>query len=491
MIIKGSTRGSPMGLARHLLNDRDNDHVELHSIRGFVSEDLTGAMHEVHAMSAAVKSKQPLFSISLSPPAHEQAEIGLFESTAAQILERTGLQDQPHALIFHEKEARRHAHLVVSRLDPANGRVIPLPFFKQKLFELSKEIYLQQGWDLPKGFIDKRERDPHAYDLATYQQAKREGLDPKHLKMMAQEAWSLTKDRDQAAFAKELEKRGLYLAKGDRRGHVAVTWRGEVHALPRLLDRKTKEVRQRLGDPGELRSVEETRNHIRTVLEPVMGRLIDEADHKKDRRMEPLDREREAMTAQHRLERFKLDMGQKARRDTEAKERAAQLRKGVAGLWDKISGRYRQIKAQHERDVYAALQSDRAQRQAIVEAQLVERQELQRRIEQVRHRHAVQLRELHEELHRLQNFHQQETKAERRTPPPTPRQALEPEQKRQPASARQAWLEQERQRSGRAAERPAQDSSRTTRTEWLRAQRSRTQRQDRGGHDTGFDQGLD
>jgi hypothetical protein len=36
------------------------------------------------------------------------------------------------------------------------------------------------------------------------------------------------------AFAKAMEERGLYLAKGDRRGHVAVTYEGEVFAISRL-----------------------------------------------------------------------------------------------------------------------------------------------------------------------------------------------------------------------------------------------------------------
>lgn len=474
MIIKASARGSPMGLARHLLNDKDNDHVELHSVRGFVSEDLSGAMREVHAMSAAVKSKQPLFSLSLSPPVQERAEVGLFESVANRILERMGLQDQPHALVFHEKEGRRHAHLVVSRIDAEHGRVVPLPHFKRKLFELSKEVYLDQGWDLPKGFIDQRDRDPLNYDLVTYQQAKREGLDPAQIKLMAKEAWAITEDMDQAAFAKELEKRGLYLAKGDRRGHVAVTWRGEVHALPRLLDCKTKQVRERLGEPKDLRSVDDTRDHIRTVLEPVMGKMMDEADQSKTQDMAPLDQERAAMTTQHRLERERLDAGQKARQETEAKDRATELRKGIGGLWDRISGRYRQTKAEHERQAYEALQRDRAQRQAIVEAQLAERQKLQQRINEVRQRHAKQLLELHNELYRLRE---------------PVAQTIQQEQSPASVSARQAWLEQQRERQ-QPAEQTRERGQSSLRAEWLRTQQDRTRSRNERDNNTGMERDL-
>lgn len=486
MILKASTRGSPLALSRHLLNEKDNDHIELHSIRGFVSDDLKGAMQEVNAMSLAVKSKQPIFSVSLSPPEHEQVGVDVFEAAVAQILERNGLQDQPHALVFHEKEARRHAHLVVSRIDAEHGRVIPLPFFKQKLFELSKEIYLDQGWDLPRGFIDKRDRDPRNYDLALYQQAKREGQDAGQLKMMAQEAWAVTKGRDQAALAKEMEKRGLYLAKGDRRGHVALTWQGEVYALPRLLGCKTKDVRERLGKPHDLRNVDDTRHYIAATLEPVMGHLMGEADQAKARDMAGLDSQRDTMKAQHQLERQKLDAGQKAREDTEARQRTVSLRKGLAGLWDRLSGHYRQIKAEHERQAYDALQRDRAQRQAIVEAQLAERQNLQRQIVAVRQRHTARVQELHRDLQRLRDPQQQKKTVERSIPAkPSPQREQSKAVEPQPSSARQAWMEQQRQQP--ETKRSDQSDSRLSRAEWLREQQRRGTSERGRNSDQGYD----
>jgi hypothetical protein len=38
MILKGSQRGNAAKLARHLMNIRDNAHVELRKLRGVVSE---------------------------------------------------------------------------------------------------------------------------------------------------------------------------------------------------------------------------------------------------------------------------------------------------------------------------------------------------------------------------------------------------------------------------------------------------------------------
>ncbi len=55
-----------------------------------------------------------------------------------------------------------------------------------------------------------------------------------------------------------LEECGYYLAKGDRRGFVAVDWRGEVYVVSRWVGIKVKEVTARLGDPESLPSIADT-----------------------------------------------------------------------------------------------------------------------------------------------------------------------------------------------------------------------------------------
>jgi hypothetical protein len=68
MILKGSQRGGPRHLAAHLLNDKDNDHVTIQDVRGFVSGDLQGAMAETLAVAKGTRCRQPVFSLSLNPP---------------------------------------------------------------------------------------------------------------------------------------------------------------------------------------------------------------------------------------------------------------------------------------------------------------------------------------------------------------------------------------------------------------------------------------
>lgn len=402
MILKASTRGSPNALARHLLNEQDNEHIEQHEVRGFMAEDVAGALAEIHAMSAGVKSRKPMFSVSLSPPEHEQVDLSIFERAVEEIEQQNGLTGQPRITIFHEKEGRRHMHAVWSRIDHERQAVIPLPFYKNKLQEVAKGIYLEQGWQLPHGFIDRTERDPRNFDLALYQQAKREGRDPRQIKAQAQEAWS-TSDGP-AAFQQALEARGLYLAKGDRRGHVALSWRGEVMSLPRLLGRKSKEIRERLGDMGDLRSVEDTRDHIARTVGPALHRLIGEAETARQQDLQPLDERKLQMHTAHAIERERMDAGQRTRQDAENTERNQRLRRGLGGLLDRVSGRYARLKAQNEREAYAALVRDREQRQAMVEAQLAERRALQSQIRIVRERYEDRIAEIHRDLAEQRGF---------------------------------------------------------------------------------------
>ncbi|MEQ4617191.1 MAG: hypothetical protein ABN482_04005 [Corticimicrobacter sp.] len=81
MILKGSQRGGASQLAAHLLNTRDNEHIEVHDLRGFSADDLHGAFREIKAASRDTRAKQFLFSLSLNPPPREQVTIAAFEAT--------------------------------------------------------------------------------------------------------------------------------------------------------------------------------------------------------------------------------------------------------------------------------------------------------------------------------------------------------------------------------------------------------------------------
>lgn len=411
MILQASKRSGGAELARHLTNDRDNEHVEVHEVRGFMSETVMGAMKEAQALSLGTKCRQYLFSLSLSPPQTESVRTEVFETAIDQIEERLGLTGQPRMIVFHEKEGRRHAHCVWSRIDANTMTARDLPFFKMKLREVSKQLYLENGWQMPRGFVDSKLRDPRNFTLAEYQQARRAGLDAKVLNATVQECWAVSADPQ--SFSNELEARGLFLAKGDRRGHVVMTHEGEVFALSRMVDKKSKEVVAKLGEPDALRSVDETRQHIAKAMTPRLQNHIREAKRIAANQMKPLLEKRQDLKTRHAQEREKLDEGQRRRHQTETRERGMRFTKGFRGLWDRISGEHAKIKKQNEVEAFFGLQRDRQQRHTLVEAQLEERRTLQADILEARHRHARQVLLLYKDAAQYQAMQGVETATSR------------------------------------------------------------------------------
>ena len=68
MILKAKERGDAVQLGRYLMAMRDNDHVELHELRGYVSEDIVEAFSEADAIAKGTRATNHLFSLSLNPP---------------------------------------------------------------------------------------------------------------------------------------------------------------------------------------------------------------------------------------------------------------------------------------------------------------------------------------------------------------------------------------------------------------------------------------
>ena len=165
MIFKASKRSGGRQLGSHLLKTEENEHVEIHEVSGFISDTVMGAMNEAYAAARGTKCKQYLFSMSLSPPAHESVRVEVFEKVIGDIEDRLGLTGQPRVIVFHEKEGRRHCHAVWSRINAETMTAVDMPFFKNKLQALAKEVYLENGWKMPRGFENPQLRDHRNFSL--------------------------------------------------------------------------------------------------------------------------------------------------------------------------------------------------------------------------------------------------------------------------------------------------------------------------------------
>lgn len=385
MILKASQRGGGRELATHLMKE-ENEHIELHEMRGFIANDLQGAFDEAHAISKATKCKQYLFSLSLNPPAHEQVATPAFIRAADEVEKRLGLENQPRAVVFHEKEGRRHAHVVWSRIGIEDDKIkaVNLPFYKRRLTELSKELYLEHGWKLPDGHRDPALRDPTNFGLTEWQQALRTGRDPREIKQVFQSAWQHS-DSTKALNA-ALSEHGFMLAKGDRRGFVAVDYRGEVYSLARYAGVKTKEVKQRLGDPDSLPSVDETKAKFKKRITPNLNKLIKQQKQNHRTQKSILQEKVFTLAKQHKLTRKVLVKRQQKEREQFKHRNAAQTKKGLAGVWDFLSGKSAQRKKEAQLRAWEQTKEHQQQKDDIIFKQLEERWELRKENRRMRMR---------------------------------------------------------------------------------------------------------
>lgn len=371
MILHGNQRSGASNLANHLTNDRDNDHVQLHEIRGCVSDTLRGALQEMDAISRGTRCKQFLFSVSLNPPQGKSVPTDAFTDAADRVEEAVGLEGQPRVLVLHEKNGRRHAHCVWSRIQADEMKAINLPFYKTRLTEVAKELYLDHGWDLPAGLINRQNSNPLNFSLQEWQQANRQGDDPRKIKLALRECWSLSDSKQ--AFSAALERQGYYLASGDRRGYVAVDWRGEVYSLSRWLGEKNKALAARLGEPAQLPSVDESKARIDQALIERCQQHQAALTKRHEQEQQALTALKETLIEKQRAEREALHQQQEARWAADTKLRSARIRKGWSGLWDKVTGQSKRTRARNELEALQAQQRDRLQRDQLIWSHIQER----------------------------------------------------------------------------------------------------------------------
>ena len=426
MIIKCSQRSGGRNLAAHLMNTRDNDHVELHEIRGFMSDDLAGAFLEVQAAAAATRCKQPFFHVILNPPTGHNATKEDFEKAADLIEdEDSELKGQPRIMHFHEKEGRLHCHVVWDRINE-NKRAVQLSHTKEKMRDVSKIMYAHMGLEAPAGLRDRAKADPLNYDIQTWQQAKRLGEDPRDLKQIIQDAWARSDSR--ASFERALEQNALHLARGDKRGFIVVHHSGEAMSLTRYGGIGTRELKARLGDHERLPTVDQVRGELLAKTTATTARLNAEMVRRHREELRPLSDEHRRMKEAHRQQRQALDRKQADRGKQEAKERAGRLRTGIMGLWDRLSGKRGKVSESNAREMQAGRTRDRAEKQSLIETQMQERGELQGRVMQMRERHRRDRQDHRVELGAMLSMakesvrdrfmeHGQELEARKRNPP--------------------------------------------------------------------------
>jgi len=381
MILIGNSRAGGQDLARHLMSP-DNERVTLHSVNGFASDDLHGAFKEAEAYSRGTRAKKYLYSLSLNPPKNEAVGVDVFEDAITRAESTLGLKGQPRAVVFHEKEGidgnvRRHCHVVWSRIDIDEMKAIPMVYPKLKLKDLAKDLYLEHGWDMPKGFIDPKLRDPKNLTLAEWQQAKRFGQDPREVKAVFQSCWKQSDSK--TAFANALKEHGLMLARGDRRGYVATDMHGKVYPVSRWVGIKAKEVKARLGETKYLPSLAEAKEHLADRLAPAVDRLHQQETQKLTALKEQQERDRLAAIAKAEAHRRLQQNWQRQREHVEQQRQQERFNTGVRGVVDRVTGKHTKTKQQNMLEAFRSAKRDKQQRDALILKQQDQKERLKAR----------------------------------------------------------------------------------------------------------------
>lgn len=395
MIIKGFTITRGQTHASHLLRTDENEHVLVQELRGFVSDDLHGAFKEAQAIAAGTRCKQHLFSCAFSPPESAPLSSDQFLQAIDKTEQALGLDGQPRAIVFHEKDGRRHAHCVWSRIDAETMTARQLSHWKTKLGDVSRELHHEFGIEMPRGLIDKKERNPLNFSHAESQVAKRAGDDPRWIKSVVQECWASSDTRK--GFEAALSEKSLQLAQGDKRGFVVLDYNGAVHSLPRLLGLKTKDVKARLGEePAHV--LDEAKKQLGAGLGKEARAKIDQSRERFAKRQTTLKAYGREMTHLHRDERTKLAGAHATQWIKATQERQARLPRGLRGLWSWITGESARIKANNEAEAKAQQARQTRERDEMTARQSEERRVLMEKMKELRKSQAQELIRLRREL---------------------------------------------------------------------------------------------
>ena len=120
------------------------------------------------------------------------------------------------------------------------------------------------------------------------------------------------------------------------------------------------------------------------------------------------DFKREALKVQHHAERQAKDKSLSARWDNEQRARAARIRKGFAGAWDILTGRYFRTRKQNEMEAKFARERDSHERHALIRAQHKDRQALQELIKENRRKEAERILGLYRDAARFRRMREGE-----------------------------------------------------------------------------------
>ena len=218
------------------------------------------------------------------------------------------------------------------------------------------------------------------------------GRDARSIKADIQNAWAGSDSR--ASLEHALQDKGFRLARGNRRGFVVTDSDGEVYSLPKMLNVKTKAVRERLGSEKELHDIDDVKAAYAQEMALKMEGYQQELETRHQTQAEEREQARRHLVEKQRAERDPALEAINLRQVEKTKARQAKFRTGLSGLWDWMRGENKRFKRENEVDAARAMERDKQEREALIQKQREQRQWLVTR----QRRQAQELRQDYQQI---------------------------------------------------------------------------------------------
>lgn len=209
---------------------------------------FTGAQLAFRLSQArACPASNLFFHVQVRLPKGENLTRQQWEKTANRIERMLGLKDQPRAIAFHidKKTGEEHMHVAWSRIDAETMQAIALPFYKERLKKICRELEREFGITQVKNERDSK--IDYAPTRDEHEQARRLGVDVHKIRETIRACY----DRSDCgqSFKAALEHEAVTLAQGDRRDYLAVyEGGGYLNLGKKLLGATAAQVRNKLVD---------------------------------------------------------------------------------------------------------------------------------------------------------------------------------------------------------------------------------------------------
>ena len=376
MIAKGNPHNSGPYLAWYLAAaDKGDERSELGELRGFASDNIFDAFSLGQLMADGTRCEKPFFHVQVRTPKGEDLTREQWRKVTDRIERRLGFEEQPRAVIFHQKDGHEHMHLVWFRIGVDDNHAIDPGLYKKKLKEVCRKLEKEMGLT-----IVRNERDPDEKTQSAarpeFEQSRRLKTDLNAIREDIRACWDMSDNG--RSFAAALNEHGFILARGDRRAFVILDEMGGYHALSkRITGVAVKETLSRMADldASSLPSVAEAK----AIQREKMQREEEEAKAMSEPK--GVDEEEQKKEAAQREEEEKQAAIQK---DEEQKQQA--------------------IREEEERKQEAIGKEEEAKQEALKEAAQKEEEQRRAQFKEQADRQAEQAKEMERQQARLDAY---------------------------------------------------------------------------------------